>query len=79
MLTVGKPLPLSQLSRTHHALPGQVGTHSTSQWFCVQVCWHEGSIADLVNSIRRFTPRGSTVTVISKEEPEVTADLGDDT
>jgi hypothetical protein len=35
------------------------------------VCWHEGSIADLVNSIRRFTPRGSTVTVISKEEPEV--------
>lgn len=36
-----------------------------------QVCWHEGSIADLADSLRRFTPRGSTVTVISREEPEV--------
>lgn len=36
-----------------------------------QVCWHEGSIGDLADSLRRFAPRGSTVTVISREEPEV--------
>lgn len=41
----------------------------------MQVCWHEGSVGDLADSLRRFAPRGSTVTIISKEEPEVNLSL----
>ena len=33
--------------------------------------WHEGNIADLADSLVRFAPRGSTVTVVAQEEPEV--------
>lgn len=39
------------------------------------VLWTEGSIEDLTDSLTRFTPRGSEVTVISKEEPEVCLSL----
>ena len=32
----------------------------------------EDNVGDLANSLQMFAPRGSTVTVISKEKPEVT-------
>ena len=35
------------------------------------VAWFEGSMADLALSLAAFAPRGSSVTVISKEKPEV--------
>lgn len=35
------------------------------------VAWFEGSIAPLIKSLQHFAPRGSTVTVVAKTQPEV--------
>lgn len=37
----------------------------------VVVLWYQENIADLLNSLGAFAPRGSSVTVISPEKPEV--------
>ncbi len=37
----------------------------------IVVLWHSGSIADLARNMQRFMPRGTTVTVVAKEEPQV--------
>lgn len=37
----------------------------------IVVAWYEPRIGDLVESLSRFAPPGSSVTVIAKEKPEV--------
>mmetsp|Transcript_19941 Transcript_19941/g.60258 ORF Transcript_19941/g.60258 Transcript_19941/m.60258 type:complete len:961 (+) Transcript_19941:333-3215(+) len=54
-----RPVPVKPDNDIHSMVPQNI-----------VVVWHEGNIADLASSLQRFMPRGTTVTVVSKEEPE---------